>query len=74
MIGPFVRFRNTRAGFGAVKTAYDYVPLVAEIEALNLTSHGTLRFPVFRGLRSDIAPLACTVDQLDSLPRSGKSI
>lgn len=48
--------------------------LVAEIETLNLTSHGTLRFPVFRGLRSDIAPLACTVDQLDSLPRSGKSI
>lgn len=47
--------------------------LVAEIEALNLTSGGTLRFPVFRGLRTDVAPLECTVDQLDALPRSGKS-
>lgn len=47
--------------------------LVAEIEALNLTSGGTLRFPVFRGIRTDVSPLECTVDQLDTLPRSGKT-
>lgn len=44
--------------------------LIAEIECLNLTSGNTLRFPVFRGLRSDISPTDCTTAQLESLPRS----
>lgn len=46
--------------------------LVAEIEALNLTSGNTLRFPVFRGLRSDVDPHDCTTAQLSLLNRSGK--
>lgn len=44
--------------------------LVAEIECLNVTSGGTLRFPVFRGLRTDVAPTDCLLSQLDSVPRS----
>jgi len=43
--------------------------LIAEIETVNVTSGGTLRFPVFRGLRSDVAPTECTTDQLAALPR-----
>lgn len=43
--------------------------LVAEIETVNVTSGGTLRFPVFRGLRADVAPSDCTIDQLAALPR-----
>lgn len=44
--------------------------LVVEIEALNVTSGGALRHAVFRGVRTDVDPLACTTDQLDTLPRS----
>lgn len=44
--------------------------LIVEIEALSLTSGGTLRFPVYRGTRRDILPTDCTTAQLDSLPRS----
>lgn len=43
--------------------------LVAEIETVNVTSGNTLRFPVFRGLRTDLAPTACSTDQLATLPR-----
>lgn len=43
--------------------------LIAEIETVNYTSGGTLRFPVFRGLRTDIAPSDCTTAQLAALPR-----
>lgn len=42
--------------------------LVVEIEALNRTSGGTLRFPVYKGLRTDVDITACTVDQLSTLP------
>lgn len=42
--------------------------LVVEIECLNRTSGGTLRFPVYKGIRNDLDPLACTLDQLDALP------
>lgn len=43
--------------------------LVAEIETVNVTSGGTLRFPVFRGLRDDVVLSDCTIDQLAALPR-----
>lgn len=42
--------------------------LVAEIECLNRTSGNKLRFPVFKGIRSDVALSACTTTQLDELP------
>jgi len=41
--------------------------LVVEIEALNVTSGRQLRFPVFRGVRSDVDPSTCTIEQLDLL-------
>lgn len=43
--------------------------LVVEIEALNRTSTGQLRFPVFKGVRTDLAPRDCTTAQLEQLPR-----
>lgn len=43
--------------------------LIAEIETVNVTSGRTLRFPVYRGLRTDLNPLDCTTDQLAALPR-----
>lgn len=44
------------------------MPLV-EIEALNVGSGGQLRFPVYRGYRTDLSHLDATLDQLDTLPR-----
>lgn len=44
------------------------MPLV-EIEALNLGSGGQLRFPVYRGYRTDLSHADATLDQLDTLPR-----
>lgn len=41
--------------------------LVVEIEALSLTSGGKLRFPVYKGIRTDIAPHECTAAQLEVL-------
>lgn len=43
--------------------------LVVEIECLNVTENGTLRFPVYRGIRSDVGVLACTTTQLEAIPR-----
>lgn len=42
---------------------------VVEIEALNVGSGGQLRFPVFKGWRTDLSVADCTLDQLDLLPR-----
>ena len=42
--------------------------LCVEIEALNVTSGRKLRHPVYKGIRSDMSPLDCTIDQLDTLP------
>lgn len=39
--------------------------LVVEVEYLNLTNDGKLRFPSFKGLRSDVDAGDCTTDQLD---------
>lgn len=41
--------------------------LCVEIETLNLTSGAKLRHPVFKGIRSDLSPLDCTINQLDTL-------
>ena len=38
--------------------------LVVEIEYLELTKDGKLRFPVFRGVRRDVALHECTTDQI----------
>lgn len=60
----------TEAEIQALKADLDngVMPLV-EIEALNLGSGGQLRFPVYRGYRTDLSHLDATLDQLDSLPR-----
>ena len=42
--------------------------LAVEVEALNVTSGRQLRHPVFRGVRTDVQPSACTIDQLDLFP------
>ncbi len=42
--------------------------LLGEIECLNLTKGGQLRFPVWKGIRRDVTPLDCTIDQLKTLP------
>ena len=42
--------------------------LLGEIECLNVTKTGQLRFPVWKGRRLDLTPLDCTVDQLKTLP------
>lgn len=42
--------------------------LVAEIEFLNATSGGKLRFPVYKGIRGDVNMLDCTMRQLDGVP------
>jgi bifunctional non-homologous end joining protein LigD len=42
--------------------------LIAEIECLNRTSGNKLRFPVYKGIRTDVPMLDCTTTQLDTLP------
>lgn len=44
--------------------------VIAEVETLGVTSGGSLRMPVFRGVRSDLSPHECTTRQLDTLLRS----
>jgi ATP-dependent DNA ligase len=60
----------TEAEITSLKTDLDngVMPLV-EIEALNVGSGGQLRFPVYRGYRTDLSHLDATLDQLDTLPR-----
>lgn len=41
---------------------------LVEIEALNRTAAGVLRFPVYKGLRTDLAITDATVSQLDQFP------
>lgn len=41
-----------------------------EVEALNRTADNLLRFPVFRGERTDLPLTAASADQLNSLPIS----
>lgn len=44
-------------------------PLVVEIECLNVSKDGILRFPVYKGLRTDLSVLDATLSQLDNVPR-----
>jgi bifunctional non-homologous end joining protein LigD len=41
-------------------------PLVVEVEYANLTKDGRLRFPSYKGTRSDVPPTDCTYDQLET--------
>lgn len=41
---------------------------LVEIEALNRTKDNQLRFPVYKGIRTDIGLADATLDQLDTLP------
>lgn len=41
--------------------------LVVEVEYQEFTVDGSLRFPVYRGLRSDVAPLDCLYSQTDKI-------
>jgi bifunctional non-homologous end joining protein LigD len=43
---------------------------VVEIECLNVTQSGQLRFPVYKGIRSDLSVLDASIDQLNTIPRS----
>lgn len=46
----------------------EYGVLPVEIECANLTRERTLRFPVYKGIRSDIDLKEVTADQLEHLP------
>ena len=39
-------------------------PFVVDVECMEVTAAGRLRFPVYAGVRDDISVLDCTVDQL----------
>jgi bifunctional non-homologous end joining protein LigD len=43
--------------------------LVVEIECLNVTSGNQLRFPVYKGIRTDVQVTDCTIAQLATLTR-----
>ena len=59
----------TGAEIVRLKTAIDRSDLlVVEIETTNQTSGGQLRFPVYRGVRTDVAQTDCSVGQLQFLP------
>ena len=40
-------------------------PLIVEVEFQDVSADKKLRFPVFKGIRGDVALLDCTMDQLD---------
>lgn len=43
-------------------------PFVVEVEYANVTDDGRLRFPSHKGLRTDVQPDQCTIDQLKGIP------
>lgn len=52
-----------------LKKALDAGEILAiEIECTNQTSGGQLRFPVYRGVRTDVGLLDCDIKQLEFLP------
>lgn len=60
----------TEAEIQHLKASLDAgTPVLVEIEALNVGSGGQLRFPVYRGVRTDLSLVDATLDQLDQLPR-----
>lgn len=48
----------------------EHRPFVVEIEAANVTQSNQLRFPVYKGIRSDLSVADATMDQLETIPRS----
>lgn len=59
----------TERTIASLKASLDnHEVLVVEIECLNVTKDRQLRFPVFKGLRTDVHPIDCTIDQLDTIP------
>jgi bifunctional non-homologous end joining protein LigD len=65
-----------RVGTGMKGAEIDYLkkeldegrPVVCEIECLNKSKDGQLRFPVYKGLRTDLSVTDATMDQLDQIP------
>lgn len=45
-------------------------PVLVEIECLNVTKDGALRFPSYKGIRTDLTWSAASIHQLDSIPRT----
>lgn len=45
-------------------------PFLVEIEVANVTKSGVLRFPVFKGVRTDLEFVDASTSQLASIPRS----
>lgn len=43
-------------------------PVLCEIECLNKSKDGQLRFPVYKGLRTDLSVTDATIDQLADIP------
>lgn len=44
--------------------------VVVEIECLNVTKDGALRFPVYKGTRTDLSYVDAKLSQLDTIPRT----
>lgn len=78
MIGPAGPVPVGKVGTGFTESEIQHLkasldagtPVLVEIEALNVGSGGQLRFPVYRGVRTDLPLTAATLDQLDTLPRA----
>lgn len=72
--GQWVRIGRVGTGFTAreidhLKAELDGGrPVVVEIECLNKSKDGQLRFPVYKGLRTDQSVADATLDQLDQIP------
>lgn len=45
-------------------------PFLVEVECANVTKSGVLRFPSFKGIRSDLSLADATLNQLTTIPRS----
>jgi bifunctional non-homologous end joining protein LigD len=45
-------------------------PFLVEVECANVTKTGVLRFPSYKGIRTDLSVADATLTQLDTIPRS----
>lgn len=76
MVGPTGPVMVGRVGTGFTEREIDELKarldrgelFVVEIETLNVTKGGQLRFPVYKGIRADLSPTEATIDQLSKLP------
>jgi bifunctional non-homologous end joining protein LigD len=61
----------TTAGTHECKALLDArQPFLVEIECANVTKSGVLRFPSYKGIRSDLSLADASIKQLDTIPRS----